>query len=37
MEKKIKLFVDGPEVSEINEFLNLDGFTFNPVYFKTWC
>lgn len=32
--KKIKLFVDGPDVSEINEFLNLDGFTFNPSLFK---
>ena len=31
---KIKVFVDGPEISEINEFLNLDGFTFNPSLFK---
>ena len=31
---KIKVFVDGPEILEINEFLNLDGFTFNPSLFK---
>ena len=31
---KIKVFVDGPEISEIKEFLNLDGFTFNPSLFK---
>ena len=31
---KIKIFVDGPEILEINEFINLDGFTFNPSIFK---
>ena len=31
---KIKIFVDGPEISEIKEFINLDGFTFNPSLFK---
>ncbi len=30
----IKVFVDGPEISEINKFLNLDGFTFNPSLFQ---
>ena len=32
--KKIKIFVDGPKVEEIKEFMDFDGFTFNPSLFK---
>ncbi len=34
MTKKIKIYVDGPEISEIKKFLIYDGFTFNPSLFK---
>ena len=35
MQNKIKLFVDGPNFNEINEFKDkVDGFTFNPSLFK---
>jgi transaldolase len=35
MNNKIKLFIDGPTLDEINSFRNkVDGFTFNPSLFK---
>ena len=32
--RKVKIYVDGPDISEIKNFLNFDGFTFNPSLFK---
>ncbi len=32
--RKIKIYIDGPEIKEIKNFLNFDGFTFNPSLFK---
>ncbi len=32
--RKIKIYVDGPELKEIKNFQNFDGFTFNPSLFK---
>ena len=31
---KTKIYIDGPEVDDIKNFLNYDGFTFNPSLFK---
>ena len=31
---KTKIYIDGPEVEDIKNFLNYDGFTFNPSLFK---
>ena len=31
---KTKIYIDGPSVDEIKNFLNYDGFTFNPSLFK---
>ena len=32
--RKVKIYVDGPDINEIKNFLNFDGFTFNPSLFK---
>lgn len=32
--RKIKIYIDGPEIKEIKNFLSFDGFTFNPSLFK---
>ncbi len=32
--RKVKIYVDGPDISEIKNFMNFDGFTFNPSLFK---
>ena len=32
--RKVKIYVDGPEINEIKNFLKFDGFTFNPSLFK---
>tara|TARA_B100001057_G_scaffold497321_1_gene601127 strand:- start:1856 stop:2551 length:696 start_codon:yes stop_codon:yes gene_type:complete len=32
--RKVKIYIDGPEINEIKNFLNFDGFTFNPSLFK---
>lgn len=31
---KVKIYVDGPEIDQIKNFLNFDGFTFNPSLYK---
>ena len=31
---KVKIYVDGPELDQIKNFLNFDGFTFNPSLYK---
>ncbi len=32
--RKVKVYVDGPEIKDIKNFLDYDGFTFNPSLFK---
>jgi len=32
--KKIELYLDGPTFEEINDFKNVDGYTFNPSLYK---
>ena len=36
LNRKIKLYADGPDLSEINKkiIFNLDGYTFNPSLFR---
>ncbi len=36
MKKTIKLYMDGPQLNEINKDYNIeiDGYTFNPSLFK---
>ena len=32
--KKIKLYIDGPNFEQIRNIKNVDGYTFNPSLFK---
>ena len=38
MKKTIKLYMDGPQLNEINKDYNIeiDGYIFNPLYLKKW-
>ena len=30
----MKIFLDGPNLSQIKSIKNIDGYTFNPLYLK---
>jgi transaldolase len=32
--RKVKIYVDGPEIKNIKDFLDFDGFTFNPSLYR---